>query len=36
MKICPSRTGEPCQYSDSGKEFLTQWSTASTFTPEAE
>lgn len=27
---------EPCQYSDSGKEFLTQWSTASTFTPEAE
>ncbi len=27
---------EPCHYSDSGKEFLTQWSPASTFTPEAE
>ena len=27
---------KPCQYSDSGEEFLTQWSTASTFINEAE
>ena len=27
---------EPCHYSDSGDEFLTQWSAASTFAPKAE
>jgi cytochrome c oxidase subunit 1 len=32
----PTVYREPCQYSDSGDAFLTQWSTASTFTHEAE
>jgi hypothetical protein len=27
---------EPCLYSDSGKEFLTQWSTTTTHTPDPE